>query len=252
MIGYLICTSPRSGSSALCSALRSTGVMGWPVEHFNRSYVAKLVVPPSDLETYVRAVIRGPGISMGVCASKLFWFQLEFAKRSLAAEMSVAQVFELLLKTCDHPKVVRLVRKDKMRQAISYARAVKSGVWRVSRATENPPNVLDASDFASVESWIARFLAWEGNWDALLERFNVAPILLCYEDIMGDWRSGVDSVAARLGIDLTDVDRAGIITETARQSDPATEEFLQAFDSWRSTRPSHDAMMHVCPERPSG
>ena len=40
-ISYMICATPRSGSTLLCEALRNTGLAGYPDEYFGPMHVAR-------------------------------------------------------------------------------------------------------------------------------------------------------------------------------------------------------------------
>src|SRR5215213_3769543 len=103
---YLICTTPRSGSTLLCELLEGTGVAGRPDEYFQqlratgmpmtpRDYLdgvaAGLVPPPADhdgngddlsvydprrfadFEQYVAWVRRRATTPNGVFAAKIMW-----------------------------------------------------------------------------------------------------------------------------------------------------------------------------------
>lgn len=61
---YVLCTSPRSGSTLLCSLLAATGLSGNPKSYFHRpsvkSWASNLGTPPERQGTeldYARAVV---------------------------------------------------------------------------------------------------------------------------------------------------------------------------------------------------
>jgi LPS sulfotransferase NodH len=93
--GYLICTSTRSGSTALCLAITSTGLLGVPVEDLHRRYVEKHAPADGRFETYLRNGMLARGVRSGVVATKVFWFQLEAVGRRLAPERTPRQSFEM-------------------------------------------------------------------------------------------------------------------------------------------------------------
>jgi trehalose 2-sulfotransferase len=132
------------------------------------------------------------------------------------------------------PLIIRLERRDKIRQAISYARAAKSDVWRISHVAYNPPCNLDASDLPMVNNWVTKFEAWQAAWDALFAALALSPVCLYYEDLVQDWGRGLDQVARNLGIVLPQLQLSQVTISTARQSDAATEKFLKAFYKWKS------------------
>jgi trehalose 2-sulfotransferase len=239
--GYLICTLPRSGSSALCSALRSTRVLGDPREHFNGRFMDTAASRrPSallDLETYVQAALCAPGLRNGVISSKVFWFQLERARRKLAPDLSVVDAFDRLLKVCGGGlRLVRLIRRNKIRQAISYINAYHTGIWRVVRGSGIVSRQLASYDFAEVDLWSARFSEWERSWDELLRPHQSKVVTIYYEEIMNSIEDGARTIASHMGIDLSVSVISELKSAFIKQSDDGeVEQTVAAFRIWRAS-----------------
>lgn len=79
---YLLCATPRSGSTLLCGLLRSTGVAGRPESYFRREvipdYADRWRVPHTadglvDIAAYVRAVVAAGSTPNGVCGVRIMW-----------------------------------------------------------------------------------------------------------------------------------------------------------------------------------
>ncbi|MCA9930706.1 MAG: hypothetical protein KC419_19610, partial [Anaerolineales bacterium] len=63
-ISYMICATPRSGSTLLCEALRNTGLAGNPDEYFGPMHVARWTEKwqtQSEKEYFARVLVHGSG-----------------------------------------------------------------------------------------------------------------------------------------------------------------------------------------------
>ncbi len=78
---YLICATPRSGSTLLCGLLRSTGIAGKPESYFRRDdlgdHADRWGIPqPVDGAvdtTYVRAAVAAGRTPNGVFGARIMW-----------------------------------------------------------------------------------------------------------------------------------------------------------------------------------
>src|SRR5262249_20823009 len=123
---YFICTLPRSGSWLLSESLEKTGVAGRPREYFEpKLYEDNPAVDPIES---LDKIIRKGMTRNGVFAAKLHWYQFEFATRVVARESDMP-VPLLIDRRFPGLCYVWLTRRDKIRQAVSYYRASKTGVW---------------------------------------------------------------------------------------------------------------------------
>src|SRR5262245_3958505 len=76
--GYVICSTPRSGSNLLCDALRSTGIAGTPDEYFNSRYrdffLERWSQPPTVSQAQFLELALAAGTSSnGIFAVKIQW-----------------------------------------------------------------------------------------------------------------------------------------------------------------------------------
>src|SRR5437870_4346527 len=99
-LAYVMCATPRSGSNWLCELLRATGVAGRPDEY--------LWYGDYSLQ---RILDEGTGED-GVFGCKLMWDQIDGAQELLNALPGVRYLW--------------LRRTDKVRQGISYYRALET------------------------------------------------------------------------------------------------------------------------------
>jgi LPS sulfotransferase NodH len=213
--------------------------MGDPQEHFNTQFmIAMASKTPScvaDLDTYVRAAICEPSLRNGVIASKLFWFQLEAARKKLAPDLSISLAFDRLLRLCGDLRIIRLIRRDKIRQAISYISAYQTGVWSVSREDRIRSRPLDSHQFPEIDRWSRKFLEWEQLWDDLLAQQRSEVVTIRYEEIMNSIEEGARTVATRMGVDLCPSFIGTLRSAVVKQSDQeSVDRTVAAFKRWQA------------------
>src|SRR5437763_8800540 len=153
MWSYLVCATPRSGSTLLCELLKETGVAGRPEEYFEaRSHTG---VPPhpgdylddlprtgagirddttpprapehssllglSSYRDHLIRTFRVGSSDNGVFGAKLMWRNLPDLRALTATlpEYANLELYDLLERLFHHPRYVWMTRRDKVRQAVS-------------------------------------------------------------------------------------------------------------------------------------
>ena len=97
---YLICATPRTGSTLLCGLLSDTGIAGEPESYFRlqdeRSYAERWSVPvgpggPHDYREYARAALAAGSTTNGVFAARVMWGTMEEVVAKLRAAYVTGQ-----------------------------------------------------------------------------------------------------------------------------------------------------------------
>ncbi|MCB1006248.1 MAG: sulfotransferase [Acidimicrobiales bacterium] len=213
-MSYLVCAVPRSGSSLLCELLCLTGVAGAPTEFFDAEQRRgfERVWGSDGLDDYVRHLLRTKTSPNGVFGAKAHHPQLAetFGDRDLAA------VFPDL-------HVVYLTRRDHLRQAISYARAIQSGRW----ASTHRGRGRERFRRRQIDDLLARIDREERAWERWFERHRLQPLRLDYESIVTDPAAAVAAVLELVGVlDGTPDPAAATL---ARQADRRTERWVRRY-----------------------
>lgn len=146
---YIICATPRSGSTLLCDLLASTGVAGKPHSYYRdedaSDWAESWGVPqphqmdsPAFERAYLSAMIREGTDDTGTFGLRLMWSSVADASRRLdAIEGGHADVAARFAKVFGPTLYIHLSRQDKLAQAISLIRAEQSGLWhRAADGTE--------------------------------------------------------------------------------------------------------------------
>lgn len=232
MKSVFICTLPRTGSSLLAADMRSTDALGEPREFFNRPRYERLIerwdIPRGDLDAYISKLLEKTASPNGVLGVKLMVRHLDILTKEGMLPPEPGRLRNLT-KHFGDVVVIKLLRKDKLRQAISLTKAQQTGKWGVLKEQTAEP-------FYDREALIAnlvRIVEDEAMWERELEASELTPsITIDYEDIP----SSRDELLLEIAELLELPDAAEIVANRDRedvklqkQSDSLTEEWYDRF-----------------------
>lgn len=227
---YLICTTVRTGSTLLCELLTSTGLAGHPSELFSppgRRTLAGMWGTPT-VTAYVEELRRRLVTPNGVFGAKLGIPALTDLLDHLRAESDGASAHELLAAAFPGLRYVWISRRDRVRQAVSWERAVQTGLW--THTGTRPPIVVPRPRFdaAAIRRRLDAIERDERWWADLFAEAGVDPVRVTYEDLAADGAAVVRRVLDELGIDT-----AGPLWLSAprmrRQADARSERWVQRY-----------------------
>mgnify|MGYP006443391897 CR=1 FL=1 len=214
---YVICTSPRSGSTLLCRLLAATGTAGQPDSHFHtptraawrKTYGLSDAVFASDQDQlgaiFAAARARGTG-ETGVFGLRLQRGSFEFFMAQLALlcpqhGSDAARIKAVFGQTL----FIHLTRTDKLGQAISCVKARQTGLWhQASDGTEvertGPPQD-PRFDRSAIATELGEFTAFDAAWTTWFSDQKLQPLRITYEDLSRDPAAQLARVLAALGQD---------------------------------------------------
>jgi trehalose 2-sulfotransferase len=198
---YLLATVPRSGSTYLSHVLWRTGCLGAPLEYLNfdpAGPYGHASASPAEQQRLWLAALRLRTSPNGVFGLKGFPVQFEALQHDNPALLG--HVMRQMLPSRAASRVVHLRRRDRTAHAISYARAILSGVWR----KEQEHAAMAQPDYSPVAVGRAGRLIdeQEAAWEAMFADLKLTTLTLWYEDVVADPREAVAAVAAHLGVAL--------------------------------------------------
>ena len=141
---YVICTSPRSGSTLLCKLLAATGVAGNPDSYFHRPSISGwledlgLARDPSASDRELLEAIFRTAIAKGTLDTGIFGLRLQrhsfdfFIKQLLVLYPGRSNCVECFQAAFGQTLFVHLTRRDKVAQAVSYVKARQTGLWHAA------------------------------------------------------------------------------------------------------------------------
>ncbi|PWJ86906.1 LPS sulfotransferase NodH [Mesorhizobium loti] len=229
---YFICTLPRSGSWLLAESLEKTGVAGRPREYFEPQLFSAMT--NDALPSAINRIIRKGMTSNRVFGAKLHWYQFEHAPRIIShrqpGELPVAL---LMARRFPKLKYIWLTRRDKVRQAVSYYRATRTGVWWDIAGISPPVARLPDFDFQRILQLERLLLRHEACWQRYFDEHDIDPLVLVYEEFCDNHVEAVELVLQHLGIEYAKLGK--IRSRLRRQADEVTEEWIERYLGMKGT-----------------
>jgi len=240
---YIICATPRSGSTLLCDLLNGTGVAGHPNSYYRRQGIPEWArawgvsppnVPGNEAfeRTYLEAVRQAGTAQTGVFGLRLMWGTVAELSARLTTiypgPLDAAARFE---RAFGKTLYVHLARQDKVAQAVSLLRAEQSGLWhRAADGTERErsapptPAIYDANRLAGfVEDLKADDAAWNG-WFAA---HGISALRLTYEYLASAPQAALADVL--LALDLDPRIAATVNAKTRKLADETSLDWAERF-----------------------
>jgi LPS sulfotransferase NodH len=125
-------------------------------------------------------------------------------------------------------RVVHLVRRDRLRQAISWLRAAQDGVWLVSDGEPAQPTAQPKYDGEVIAGMMDLIATGEQAWSDLYVDLGLRPLEVVYEDMLqpGGYESAVRGILRHLDLpDDIDVPQP----RGRKQADNLNEEWARRF-----------------------
>jgi trehalose 2-sulfotransferase len=236
---YLVCATPRSGSTLLCHLLDRTGVAGHPAEYFealqhsglprrpaeyfDRQRHANIVerlafreMPsagseptpnplwsPDTYDRYLAWVIEQGTTPNGVFAAKLMWGYLgDFATLLRGIEgLADLHVPQLFASVFPDLHYVQITRTDKVRQAVSLWKAVQTQAWRRDTGDDDAARMEPEFSFRAINYLVRLLTAHDASWDAYFLGLGIEPLKVTYEELAEHPEPVVRRVLDHVGIE---------------------------------------------------
>jgi LPS sulfotransferase NodH len=264
---YLVCATPRSGSTLLCAGLEGTGVAGRPREYFEalketgmprrpREYfwglrspeVIRLLPHDSQLDReaeqsptwsrddyalHLAASLREGTTPNGVFGAKLMWSYFDDFLELMRGIPRFGGMGDGSLLNAAFPELryVFISRSDKVRQAVSLWRALQTWVWRKGDghgADEPLPEQRAVYSFDAIDHLLDQLRRHEDAWRGFFFRIGQQPLSMFYEDVAGDLEGSVARVLDALRIERP-AGSAPVHEPISRQSDDLSESWVQSY-----------------------
>lgn len=212
---YIVCTSPRSGSTLLCTMLRDSAIAGHPQSLFHRPSLADWRQGLDLADTASLPQILSTAIEAGTAGTGMFGLRLQ----RQSAPFFFDQITQLhpdlpsnaaRLQACfGTVRYIYLYRQDKVAQAVSLVRAEQSGLWhRKADGSEYERTGIGqalAYDAAAIAEAHKTFQRNEVEWRNWFDTEQITPLHLTYEDMAENPIAQVQRVLDFLGCDATEI-----------------------------------------------
>jgi LPS sulfotransferase NodH len=242
---YLVWFSQRVGSTMLTQALEDTGIAGRPREWLEdpagQGLAAKYgVVDAVQLRYFLWREAASPNGVMGAKYGMRADAHRELTTLFAAVIPGVVdpdgrKAWAAFFPACKH---VFMTRRNKLRLAVSWLRAIRSQEWhRPNRADtvlgEAPPrtsadDVIDSYDHDILERLLIEANQREADMQDQFDRWGVVPYTVVYEDLVADYEATVRHL-----LDFLEIPRRADVAIPRpafdRLADEAAEDWYQRF-----------------------
>jgi trehalose 2-sulfotransferase len=227
----------------LCQTLSDVGTAGRPQEYF---LTWPQPLPHEDgfwehgrlahqhgvssRHEFLSLVYRLGSTPNGVFGAKMLWRYVPLALASFRemprfAGMTDAEIFS---EAFPGLKVIHLTRRDRLRQAVSWHRAVEDGVWWHYDSAVARPGRQPHYEFEVIARMVDMIAEGERSWRELYATLGITPLEVIYEDLVTDegYHAAIQGILGHLGLD----DRVVIPKpRTQRQADDISDEWVERF-----------------------
>ena len=231
---YTIWFTQRTGSTWLCQALESTNVAGRPrelfyaadperlVQHYGASTVSELIAKIHQIGSTPNRVF---GLKQGFSEPR-------FSQLISLLEDGAPNRPSARLKTWERAfpnhKHVFMTRRNKVRLAVSWWRAIQSGEWhRRHDESASDTDMTDSYDFDAIDQLLNESVLREAGIQELFGEASIVPLTIVYEDLLHDPLPTFRRILSFLGIE-----GCATIPFNAsfdRLADPISEAWAQRF-----------------------
>ncbi len=213
---YIICTTPRSGSTLLCALLAAIGMSEYP-DHFFRTSISDWLDDfglsetsfVSDRDTlkavFAAAQKRGTG-DTGVFGLRLQRGSFDFFIHQTGILYSGRKNdLERIRAAFGRTLFIYLTRHNKLEQAISRVKAEQTGLWHKSadgteleRISAPQEPYYDAGEIAH---HITELSALDEAWKVWFDQEKVQPLQISYDDLSREPSRVLAEILGELGLD---------------------------------------------------
>lgn len=211
---YILCATPRTGSTLLCRMLKAASA-GDPdsfISRFIPEWAADWGVPEAETlspEAFAKAYLAA-AIKAGKGGTDTFGLRL---MRENVGDLDA--MIDLV-----HPGLpagrarferafgpilyVHLSRRDKIGQAVSLVKAQQSGLWHVapdgSELERLAPPAEPRYDFDLLHKEVTELEGFDAAWNVWFEEQGIMPHRIVYEDLAADPAGELARLCAALGL----------------------------------------------------
>lgn len=258
---YLVCATPRSGSTFLCHILTNTGIAGKPEEYFQPPIVRPqdyfdtgeatdvtelLTMPWPDSEPieltsweghsyadYLQKVIEENTTLNGVFGAKLMWGHLDHFIDNFRGlpQYGGLSVPNLLSTAFPNLQYIWVRRREKLRQAVSLWKAIQTWTWKAGEAPTGELSHLAREPlfhYEAIDHLLQQLIAHDTAWQQYFEVCGIEPYTVVYEEWTLDPQRTVLDILQYLHIPIP---KNLVVAEPnmQRQADELSEEWVQRY-----------------------
>ncbi|MEM7367383.1 MAG: Stf0 family sulfotransferase [Bacteroidota bacterium] len=246
-LSYTIWFTQRNGSTLLTKAMEQMEIVGKPGEWLNIPVELSLsqhyqvgasgaLLPVLYQQGMGKNGVYGQKVSMHG-GGMIDWLE-ELAQASGVKEgANAGEIWEAAF---PNHRYIFLTRRNKVRQAVSWWKAIQTQEWHREsgkEAIQVPPALMDSYDFAAIRHLLTEICLREAAIEEFFLRGNSQPMTIVYEDFVREYEQTIRDILSFLGQDQQSVEIPSPPLE--RLADEVSEVWVQRFreeiqDGWSS------------------
>jgi LPS sulfotransferase NodH len=200
---------------------------------FETRYGVELGLDPlADYPGYVRGIVNTKTMANEVFGFKLMsWYLDNFINRlrdSHAFGNAATNDLTLLRNAFPRLRFVHILRRHKLRQALSTARALQTGLWKVQKGKTTTEEREPQFDAELIEQSLREAERQEKMWRHFFQKIGIRPFEVEYEELCQDYAETIHCVLDFLQISLPRGMRIGHPV-TVRQADETSRIWEERF-----------------------
>ena len=240
---YVMCGTPRSGSTMLCEMLWATRAAGRPNSYFREQDIASWadawhVLHTEGRETaqfdhaYLQAMLREGRADTGVFGVRIMWASMQDTLRRLRrANQHDGDARTQFALAFGNPLFIHVSRQDKVAQAVSRLRAEQSGVWHLNADGSilegaQAPGAL-VYDRDRLAGFIRELKEHEAAWNKFFTQNGIEPLRLEYETTTAAPKQALRQILVQLGVDPGKAEMVPV--PTAKMADGLSADWIRRF-----------------------
>lgn len=242
---YIICGTPRTGSTLLCDLLAATKRAGNPDSFYGRKFLAwwakewNLPSPETMSERDYNIEYLNTAIKVGKGGTDVFGLRL---MRENLGELSdiLDQIHPglpsdraRLEKAFGRILYLHLSRENKLAQAVSLIKAEQTGLWHVAPdGTEierlAPPKDPEY-DFERIRQELAELESYDTAWNSWFTEQRITPLRIGYEALSADPAATLIRICEALGVPAPNA--GDIRPGVAKLADETSLDWMRRYQS---------------------
>jgi len=239
---YMICTTPRSGSTLLCDMLAATGVAGRPESLFYGpsldDWMETMAVDDTGTgERELLGEIVASAIALGRTKTDVFALRQQLPGLAFLCEKlgdlhpDASTDRERIERTFGKIRFIHLKRANKLEQAVSHIKAQQTGLWHVAadgsdRERIGPPGELQY-DAEKIRTQMEILTGYDQAWSTWFDCQGIEPLRLTYDALCDDPTAVLRQVLEALDLDPASAD--GIKPGIRKMADATSRDWIARF-----------------------
>jgi LPS sulfotransferase NodH len=200
---YLVCGTPRSGSSLLCGYLSNTKIAGNPEEYYWKDNEAEGYEKwgIKTYEEYLAKTIELGTTENGVFGAKVMWGYMEDFLTKLRSITNKPFISDKELLEHFFPKLdfLFIIREDEVAEAVSWAIAGQTGIW--FHGDTRTPEKEAVYNFEMIDTLVYEVQRHNREWNEWFTQYEINPYRITYEELVAKPQEIILGALSHLGLE---------------------------------------------------